>query len=397
MKRRGLASILCVAALSAVTASANGVTDWSAIAERVASEKRPPGSAEVILGLVHAAMYDAVAATQGGMRPLFATGVAAGGSPDVAASVAAHDVLKDRLPIHGAALDAELAQWMRNQPPGAATVAGEAAGHDVARAVIDKRAGDGLGAPLEYQQRERAAGMWEPTAAGGPVDYSLGRARPLVTPDATRFRPPVPNPADEAYARDLSEVRSLGRKDSTARTAAQTQTAMFWSDHTTLQWSRALRSLAAERGLDTRESARMLAMAHVAAADALISCFDAKYHYVAWRPIHAIRAGAKEGEAQWDSLLNVNHPEFPSGHSCFTGAITEALARYFGTRRVALTIDSTTTKTSRRYSTLDKVVDDVTEARILAGLHFRRSMLAGNKLGSEVAADVIARSFDAAP
>jgi hypothetical protein len=235
--------------------------------------------------------------------------------------------------------------------------------------------------------------VWQPTAATPPVDLGLGRVKPLVATDLTRFRPPAPDLASEAHARELAEVRTLGRKDSAARTARQTETAMFWSDPTALQWSRALRSLAEERKLDTRESARMLAMAHVAAADALILCFDTKYQYMSWRPIHAIRRARSQADPAWDSLLNVNHPEYPSGHSCFTGAMTEALARYFGTRDFAVTITSTTTKTARRYGSADEVNADVAEARIVSGLHFRGSMAAGTKLGADVAADVIRAAF----
>ena len=384
MNRLFLASLSLMAALAA---HANGVTDWSAIAERVATDKRPPASAQVILGLVHAAMHDAVAATQGGLRPAMLAIEPAGGDADVAAAVAAHDVLTARVPAQAAAVDAELTGWMQAQPATDATRAGEAAGHRVASAILAQRANDGAEAKLEYQQKQLAHGVWEPTAKAPPVDYIVGRIKPLAAADLAKYRPPEPGVRGEAYERDLAEVRLLGRKDSAARTAAQTETAMFWSDHTTVQWSRALRGLATERHLDTRESARMLAMAHVAAADALIACFEAKYRHLAWRPVHAIRGT----EAAWDSLLNVNHPEFPSGHSCYTGAITQALALYFGRRDVPITVTSTTTKTARRYETLDQVNADVTEARILAGLHFRQSMLAGNKLGADVAAEVAPR------
>ena len=388
VKRLIAASILCAAAASA---SANAVTDWSAIAERIATDKRPAAASEVILGLVHAAMHDAVAATAGGLRPVLVDVARAPGDAEAAAAAAAHDVLKARVPAQAPAIDAEFARWMQSHGDGEAVRAGESKGHEVARALLDKRADDGYDRKVEWRAREGRT--WQPTAPTPPVDLALGGVKPLVADDVTRFRPRYEALEGDDFARDLAEVRRLGRKDSAARTAQQTETAMFWSDHTAIQWSRALRELAAERNLDTRESARMLAMAHVAAADALIACFDSKYHYLSWRPIHAIRGGATDADPTWDSLLNVNHPEFPSGHSCFTGAVTQALAAYFGTRRVPVTITSTTTKTARRYATLDEVVDDVTEARIVSGLHFRRSMVAGNKLGADVASYVIAHGF----
>jgi hypothetical protein len=388
MKRLIAASILCAVAC---LASANGVTDWSAIAERVATDKRPPGAAEVILGLVHAAMHDAIAATAGGLRPVLVVVPSAPGDPDVAAAVAAHDVLNARVPDQVAAVDAQLARWMQSRGDAEAVRVGESKGHEVARVLLDKRADDGFDRKVEWRAREGNA--WQPTAPTPPVDLALGGVKPLVAGEIARFRPSYAALEGDEFARDLAEVRRLGRKDSNVRTAQQTETAMFWSDHTAIQWSRALRDLAAERHLDTRESARMLAMAHVAAADALIACFEAKYYYASRRPVHAIRGAASDADATWESLLNVNHPEFPSGHSCFTGAITQALAAYFGTRQVPVTITSTTTKTARRYATLDEISDDVNEARIFSGLHFRRSMIAGNKLGAAVASHVIAQGF----
>lgn len=388
MKRFILATMLCGAAF---VTWANGVTDWSAIAERVANDKRPPASSEVILGLVHAAMHDAVAATGAGLRPSIVNVAAAQGDPDVAAAVAAHDVLRARVPAHAAAIDADLERWMQGRGDSAGVRVGEAKGHEVARALLDLRADDGADAKPEWKPKEGRT--WRPTAATPPVDLVVAGIKPIAVNDIGRFRPRYAALEGEEFGRDLAEVRKLGRKDSAARTPQQTETAMFWSDPTGLQWSRALRGLAAERQLDTQQSARMLAMAHIAAADALIACFEAKYHYVSWRPVHAIRGAESDADGAWESLLNVNHPEFPSGHACFTGAMTEALAAYFGTRAVPITITSTTTKTERRYANLDAVCDDVTEARIVAGLHFRRSMLAGTKLGADVADEVVAKKF----
>ena len=112
--RRFFCTVACLAALSA---AANGVTDWSAITEKFATDKRPSGSSEVLIALSHAAMYDAVAAAQGELKPILAKGVAvSGGSPDAAAAVAAHGVLKAKLPAQAAALDAELDKWMAGQP-----------------------------------------------------------------------------------------------------------------------------------------------------------------------------------------------------------------------------------------------------------------------------------------
>jgi hypothetical protein len=157
---------------------------------------------------------------------------------------------------------------------------------------------------------------FEPVAPTPPVDVALAQVRPLTFRSPSRFRPDGPTRlGGRAYARDLAEVQALGRADSTVRSPAQTEAARFWSENTFVQWGRNLRALATTRRLGVRDSARLLAMAHTATADAVIGCFDAKYHYTFWRPVHAIaRAGADPAthpDPTWTALLTVNHPEYP--------------------------------------------------------------------------------------
>jgi hypothetical protein len=135
----------------------------------------------------------------------------------------------------------------------------------------------------------------------------------------------------------------------------------------------------------------MLAMAHVAGADAMIACFDAKYHYWFWRPYQAIpQAGADgnpltDADATWQPLATTpNFPEYPSAHACHSSAVVTALDAFFGTDRVPFTLDSRVTGASRTFARLHDVVDDIIEARILAGFHFRNSDLQGASLGRKV-------------
>ncbi len=152
--------------------------------------------------------------------------------------------------------------------------------------------------------------------------------------------------------------------DSTTRTAAQTETVRFFTEQTFVQYSRALRGLANARGLDLRESARLLGYVHVATADTMIACWEAKYHYYFWRPNHAIQRADTDGnpatspEPGWLPLITGNHPEYPSGHACFTGAVTESLRNYFGTKHVPLAISSSAgVGTTRTYENLDELVE----------------------------------------
>jgi hypothetical protein len=215
-----------------------------------------------------------------------------------------------------------------------------------------------------------------------------------------RFRPAGP-PAltSDRYAADLGEVAAYGRIDSAVRSAAQTETARFWAENTFTQWSRTLRGLGADRGQDTATAARMLGLAHVAAADTLIGCFDAKYHYLFWRPVHAIARADTDNnptttpDPTWRPLLTVNHPEYVSAHACWSYAVTAALASHFGTARIRLTISSTITGTTRTYRSLADPAREVVGARIWAGLHFRTSMLEGARLGRRVASLVATHAY----
>jgi len=150
-------------------------------------------------------------------------------------------------------------------------------------------------------------------------------------------------------------------------------------------------------------AARLLGLAHVAVADALIAGFDAKYHFLFWRPVHAIgRAGtdgnpATTADPTWRSLLVVNHPEYPSAHASLTVAVTTALTSYFGTTRVPMTMTSTVTGTTRVYRRLTGPGQEVAGARIQAGLHFRKSMIDGAGLGRRAAGLVARRAGTEGP
>jgi hypothetical protein len=144
----------------------------------------------------------------------------------------------------------------------------------------------------------------------------------------------------------------------------------------------------------------MLAMAHVSGGDAMIACFDAKYHYMFWRPTVAIPLAdtdanpATEPDATWRPMRAApNFPEYPSAHACHTSAVVEALGTFFGTGEVHLSLDSQATGTTRSFNHLHEVVKDVEQARVLAGFHFHSSDLEGSNLGRKVARFVVGRFF----
>jgi hypothetical protein len=292
-------------------------------------------------------------------------------------------------------------------PEGEAKTDGIALGGRVAAAMLAKRADDGREADptlADLGPPPPGPGIWERNP-GNPLPPVLGLRLPRITPLAlesvSQFRPDGPNllTSDE-YAEDFQQVKELGRADSTARTAEQTTEALFWTDHDARQWNDGMLRLAVDQGLDLVQTARMLAMAHVAGADALIACFDAKYHYWFWRPYQAIALGDADGnpatvaDPDWRPLRTTpNHPEYPSAHACHSTAVVEALDAFFGTDNVHFMLDSRVTGTTREYDRFHEAVKDVNQARVLVGFHFRNSDQEGSSLGRKVGRYVVERVF----
>jgi hypothetical protein len=383
----------------------NAALYWSAVAESVIPTGRPPGSAGVLGGIVHAAIHDAAMAVSGrGRGFLVSPPVRGPASISAAVATAAYLVLAARLPSYADALAGEYAGFLAPIPTGTVKQRGIEAGRAVAEAIITARADDGLDAIVPWQQPPVGPGVFEPVATNPdgtpatPVDVKLSRVVPLLMASRDQFRPPGPDPLTSSdYAADIDEVAAYGRADSAVRSAAQTETARFWAENAFVQWSRTLRHLAASRRLGTPAAARMLGLAHVAAADAIIGCFDAKYHFLFWRPVHAIARADTDGnpattpDPTWLPLLTVNHPEYPSAHACWSYAVAGALLGFFRTDRIPLTMTSTVTGTSRTYPRLTDTAREVLDARVWAGLHFRNSMRDGARLGRRVA-DLVGRT-----
>jgi hypothetical protein len=384
-----------------------------------------PGEAAVFMGVVHVAIYDAVIAIEGGYRPYAPSAPApANTSPDAAIATAAYDTLvglqnTNRLrlsPSGQAILDADYTSYMATIPIGDAKANGITVGEQVAQAILARRVDDGLDKDptlAELKPPPAGPGVWQPNATGPVLGLRLPGVRPLALQSASQFRPEERSRlrtrgglnalTSQAYADDFSEVKALGSATSTARSAAQTAEARFWTDHDLRQWNDGMLRLAAARGLNFVQTARMLAMAHVAGGDAMIACFDEKYHDWFWRPSQAIQQADTDGnpltvaDPSWRPLGAVpNFPEYPSAHACHSTAVVEALDSFFATDSVPFTLDSRVTGTTRQYASLQEVVDDVDSARVFVGFHFRNSDLQGSNLGREVGAYVVEHYFQPA-
>ncbi len=282
---------------------------------------------------------------------------------------------------------------------------GIAAGDAAATAMIDARQGDGRFGPSQWDQ-STGPGRWQPLLPNGtsPLDPTpwVGGVQPFLLQSSTQFQTAGPNDLQSAaYAADFNEVKMLGGDGlplgtPTIRTADQTHFALFWQSGggPALLWSGVARDLAEDtlHPLDLADSARLLAMMNLSAADASISCWHDKYHFDFWRPWTAIRQAdsddndATEADPNWAPLLTAPYPEHGSGHMCLDGAHLTVLQIFFGTDVMHYGVTSTQFGGETRFfERFSEPLDEIVQARIWAGLHFRTADEQGRDLGINVA------------
>jgi hypothetical protein len=167
-----------------------------------------------------------------------------------------------------------------------------------------------------------------------------------------------------------------------------------------------MQNVVAQHDLDLVDAAHLLAVGEIVTTDAGIACFDAKLFYQFWRPIMAIRNADKDGnpgttaDPTWQSLLGVpRHPEYPSQHGCFTAAFTDALAAVLNTNHLDVTMPggenaSSVLTTTQHFDTVADIQNQVADARVWLGFHFRNSVKQGEKLGNNVADWELSRFFE---
>ena len=394
---------------------ATPVLDWSREAQRAIVPAGPggvfgsdnygnkfPGEAAVYMGIVHAVIYDAAVAIEGGFRPYAAAGLEAPAetSSEAAIATAAHHTLAGLYgpsglnPAQRPILDNHYDAYMDAIADGEAKSNGIRVGEQAAAAVLAARTDDGRDknpSLIDLGPPPPGPGVWDPGSTPA-LGLRVPGIRPLALERGSQFRPDGPNPLlSTGYTEDFDQVAALGRSDSASRTEEQTAVGLFWTDHDLRQWNDGMLELASRHGLSLVQTARMLAMAHVAGGDAMIACFDAKYHYWFWRPYQAIPRGDTDGNAatagdpSWRPLgATPNFPEYPSAHACHTTAIAEALSAFFGTDRVPFSLDSRITGATRTYERFHEVAKEVNWARVLVGFHFRNSDQEGSALGQKV-------------
>src|SRR5213596_526197 len=412
-----IAPALVVLALPTV-ARADAVTDWNLIASNaiVVNAGQPPPVSVLHFAMVHGAVYDAVNAIDRGHQPYLVQPPSnQTDSKEAATAAAAFRVLvgfadlpglfPSQQPTLQPQYDAYIAALPDN-PPGS-RAAGIVIGEATARAMLTARLNDGRGVPAPTLYPP-APGIWRPTPpnyAHDPAPW-VGNVRPFIVPSAEMFRTDGPNALTSAeYAEDFNEVKELGSLTSITRTADQTDAAIFWQDQAMALWNGIFRTLAANKNLNIVDSARLFAMENLAAADALIGCWNDKYYYWFWRPITAIREADTDGnpDTQADPtwlplfdpatpvcnplfpLFTPPFPDHPSGHSCATSAFVHTLQNFFGTDRIGFSAFSNKSCTTRSFERFSDMLSEVIDARVWAGIHFRTADVQGSVLGNKVA------------
>jgi hypothetical protein len=401
----------CALLVGASAGQADVVTDWNALAVQCISTATPParGGAPGLLdlALMHAAVHDAVQAIEHRFEPYHATLPATGEeSPASAAAAAAHDVLVAVCPAAAATLDSAFKPYKDGMD------AGLAVGSAAAAALIPLRRPTPT---LPDFNGGTGIGEWRPTPPGNlPMQFVfLATTEPFTLGSPDQFRPEGP-PAvgSHKYARDYSEVKNYGAVESHPAAAAcpaptRTDEARFWSGNFIAQWNEAARLIALDQQLSIGDSARLLALVNLAAADAAIAVWDSKLHFDFWRPITAIREGENDlnplttGDPAWTPFIQSTHfpagsqtpayPDYVSGANGLTGAVTKMLQLYFRTDHFRFYVNKATPPAvaictnPRTYHRFSDAAAEVVDARIWLGIHFRAADEDARRLGGRVA------------
>jgi PAP2 superfamily len=392
-----LAAVAALVAVAAAPARADTVSEWNLHATNalIVTAAQPPQASVPHLAMVHGAVYDAVNAIDRGHQGyLLSSRVATRtDSKEAAAATAAYRVLVQLVPAQQPTLDAQYAASLAAIPNGSPRTRGIAVGNGAAAAMIAARTDDGRFGPFRFAVGS-GPGVWKPVLpmfVNDPAAW-LKDVKPFLIPSSSQFRSEGPLPlTSRRYAREFDEVKSLGSATSTERTADQTLAARYWAENPPATWSRVFRTLSAQQALSLVDNARFFAMLYLTAADGLISVWDDKAHWSFWRPITAIREADTDGnpktepDAGWLPLIATPpYPEHPSGHTGLSGSIVRTLQDFFGTDRVAWT-DTNNAGLTRGFTRFSQAIEEIVDARVWSGIHFRTADEQGERIGKQVA------------
>ena len=423
-RRPGLLSavIALFLSLSAGAASADVVTAWNdhLLAVTAApSVNRPNPEIGAASAYMHIAMYDAISSIDGKYSPfaIHVVDAPAGASREAAAIEAAYRIVAYLYPaVSFPGPAAQFANFyaldMGAVPNGQAKTDGMAVGLAAANGLIALRQHDGFRANVPYTFLPLGPGVYQKTPGpDGTIATYVGPATPwmkqfkpfaMIAPDQFRADPP-PALGSAQWEEDFNEVKAFGAASNlpNLRSPEQEEIGLFYGlINAQVQVNRNLRKLAADQGLsegpaaDIGESSRFFAQVTVTMSDAFVGCWDSKYLYNFWRPVTAIQHGDIDGNPATDAdpawmpqIVTPTHPEYPSAHGCVTSAYANAIAEFFGTKRLpgGITLTGAAGHPDRHFDSTDEIVKEIIDARVYNGVHYRTSVVEGAVLGRKVA------------
>jgi hypothetical protein len=390
-------SVLCIGLLAAVQgADADTIPDWNLVtANALQTAKAGTGLAHSrVYAMVHGAMFDAVNAINRRYQSYAADLKAPlGACPDTAAAVAAHAVLLELYPQQQAALDTTLATSLAKVQDGQAKADGMTLGKAAAEKMLALRRNDKVSEKASFAPKS-GPGAFQLPANANPIGPHWGSVTPFVLKSIEDFRlPGPPHLTSSRYAEEFNEVKAVGAKNSTLRTAEQTAIALLWQPTSPITYNAMLRVMPELKQKNIVEQARVFALLNMAASDAFIVGWRDKYSFLFWRPETAIRNAGSDGndatsaDATWEGLVSPfpAHPEYPSGHALYTGVMETVLRDFFGTDRMTLVVTNPDRKIARTFASFSEIAKSVEDARVWAGIHFRGADIDGTRMGRRVA------------
>ena len=284
-----------------------------------------------------------------------------------------------------------MSSYLATIPSGNEKSNGTRLGEAVAALMLEARARDGADAPDDYRPTTKP-GVYIPTTM--TVAPMWGRVKPFALTTPSQFRPVPPLAlASDQWASDLNEVKTYGARGSTRRSARQTEDARFWLITGPQAYDPVVRQIVAAKKMSLIDGARFMALTSSAMADALIAVFDAKYHYEFWRPITAVRNGdlhdnpAVTRDATWQPIdLTPMHPEYPCAHCIIAASLAAVVETVLGSADVPEIVMTSPTAPgiTRRWTNMRTMADEISQARIWAGFHYRFSTRVGQDMGFKI-------------
>ncbi|HKO79579.1 MAG TPA: vanadium-dependent haloperoxidase [Chitinophagaceae bacterium] len=349
-----------------------------------------------INAMTHLAMHDALNAIHSKYVTYAFTGKDAAANPVAAAASAAYTVLLHEIPAKKNFLDSALQLSLASVIEGDAKSRGVQLGKQAAEAIIANRNNDGsAGDPFGQIPPSSVAGVYQAVPPFTIVFAPHWENVKLFTLQSKDQFRPVPHPAlnSAEYTDSYNEVKAKGKINSTSRTADESAYAKFWYEFSEAGWNRVARTVAADKKLNLLDAARLFALVDMAIADAYTAGWDAKFHYNFWRPYTAIRAAEADNntftspDEQWEpSEPTPPVQDYPSTHSALGNAGATVLARILGDN-TSFTMTSFTAVpagSTRSFTSFSQAADENADSRVMAGIHFRFSCVAGQELGNKI-------------